>query len=158
MNRMDIITRRIVVSILVLFGIVSLVFVVILVKTFWPHYVFLEGSEKCIYHYEYINYEGARSQDAVELSSEHCQMLANIIAEKPFREALDVEKGLTPMYSLEFFDVSGDSTMILIQYVRDGRIRINGTIWDREIEGRSRELFFSTLEGYHRHDQIIVGG
>ena len=69
-----------------------------------------------------------------------------------------MEKGFVPEYSLEFFDKDGNSTMILIQRIRDKCLRINGTIWDYELRGESKEQLFSTLETYHRHDRVIEAG
>ena len=158
MKQIDIIARRIAVVVLCLFSVFCLIVIVLLAKIFWPHYVYIYNAVRCVYHYEYNNDNGIRCQDSVELTEEDCRLLVNLIGGKPFREALDLEKGFVPEYSLEFFDKDGNSTMILIQRIRDKCLRINGTIWDYEFRGETKEQLFSTLETYHRHDRVIEAG
>ena len=132
--------------------------VALLVWTFWPHYAHTAGAVRCVYRYEYNDENDVRRQDVVEVGAEDCRLLAAMFAGRAFREALDLEKGFTPEYSLEFFDAAGNATMVLIQYGQDGTVRIPGTQWDYQFARQERDLLFSTLESYHRFDDVLLAG
>ena len=97
-------------------------------------------------------------QDTVEITSDDAQKLAEFIIGKPFREALDLEKGFTTDYALDFLNDNGETIRILIQYGRHGRIRLDKTNWDYVLDEESQKEFYSILESYHRHDGVLLAG
>ena len=149
-----------------LVGKIVLVFVIIImviliglyVKAYWPHKIHFDQVVGCVYHYEYFNEADAICQDTVEITFDDAQKLVGLITEKPFREAIDLEKGFTTDYALDFLNENGETIRILIQYGRHGRIRLDKTNWDYVLDEASQKEFYSILEGYHRHDGVLLAG
>lgn len=150
--------RRIVKVVLALVTMIIAVLIALYLKTYWPHTIHLDQAVRCVYHYEYFNESDVICQDAVEIASEDVQKLAEFITGKTFREAVDLEKGFTEDYALDFLDENGEATKILLQYGRDGRVRLDKTIWDYVLDEESQKEFYSILEDYHRYDRVLLAG
>ena len=154
-RRADGIARRVAAGFLAVLTLAALLFLDLLMKMFWPHFVSLDGAERCVYRYRYVDEAETIREAAVELPEEDCQALAALIAGKPFRRAIDVHKGYTPAYSLEFYDADGVAARLLIQSFGNGRLRLDGTDWECDFEGEDGEYLLSTLEKHHSGDSVL---
>lgn len=150
--------KRILGIILIVFIIAVMAFLILVIKLYWPHRVYLDKAIRCVYHYEYFDENDVVRQDVVEIASDDVQILADLITGKPFREAIDLEKGFTEDYALEFLNENGESVKILIQYGRDGRIRLDKSNWDYVLDGGPQSQLYSILEGYHRYAGVLLAG
>ena len=149
------VARRVAAGFLAVLTLAALLFLVLLMNMFWPHFVSLDGAERCVYRYRYVDEAETIREAAVELPPEDCQALAALIAGKPFRGAIDVHKGYTPAYSLEFYDADGVAARLLIQSFGNGRLRLDGTDWEYGFEGEDGELLLSTLEKHRGGDRLL---
>ena len=149
------VARRVAAGVLAVLTLAALLFLVLLMKMFWPHFVSLDGAERCVYRYRYVDEAENIREAAVELPPEDGQALAALIAGKPFRGAIDVHKGYTPAYSLEFYDADGVAARLLIQSFGNGRLRLDGTDWEYDFEGEDGEYLLSTLEKHHGGDRLL---
>ena len=149
------VVRRVAAGVLAVLTLAALLFLALLMKMFWPHFVSLDGAERCVYRYRYVDEAENIREAAVELPAEDGQALAALIAGKPFRAAIDVHKGYTPAYSLEFYDADGVAARLLIQSFGNGRLRLDGTDWEYDFEGEDGEYLLSTLEKHHGGDRLL---
>ena len=154
-RRADGIARRVAAGVLAVLTLAALLFLVLLMKMFWPHFVSLDGAERCVYRYRYVDEAENIREAAVELPPEDGQALAALIAGKPFRGAIDLHTGYTPAYSLEFYDADGVAARLLIQSFGNGRLRLDGTDWEYDFEGEDGEYLLSTLEKHHSGDSVL---
>ena len=149
------VARRVAAGVLAVLTLAALLFLALLMKMFWPHFVSLDGAERCVYRYRYVDEAENIREAAVELPPEDGQALAALIAGKPFRAAIDLHTGYTPAYSLEFYDADGVTARLLIQSFGNGRLRLDGTDWECDFEGEDGELLLSTLEKHHGGDRLL---
>ena len=149
------VARQVAAGVLAVLTLAALLFLVLLMKMFWPHFVSLDGAERCVYRYRYVDEAENIREAAVELPEEDCQALAALIAGKPFRGAVDLHKGYTPSYALEFYDADGVASRLLIQSFGNGRLRLDGTDWECDFEGEDGELLLSTLEKHRGGDRLL---
>ncbi len=154
-RRADGIARRVAAGFLAILTLAALLFLALLMKMFWPHFVSLDGAERCVYRYRYVDEAENIREAAVELPEEDCQALAALIAGKPFRAAIDLHKGYTPAYSLEFYDADGVAARLLIQSFGNGRLRLDGTDWEYDFEGEDGKHLLSTLVKHHGGDRLL---
>ena len=149
------VARRVAAGVLAVLTLATLLFLALLMKMFWPHFVSLDGAERCVYRYRYVDEAENIREAAVELPPEDGEALAALIAGKPFRAAIDLHKGYTPAYSLEFYDADGVAARLLIQSFGNGRLRLDGTDWEYDFEGEDGEYLLSTLEKHHGGDRLL---
>ena len=149
------VAQRVAAGVLAVLTLAALLFLALLMKMFWPHFVSLDGAERCVYRYRYVDEAENIREAAVELPPEDGQALAALIAGKPFRGAVDLHKGYTPAYSLEFYDADGVVARLLIQSFGNGRLRLDGTDWECDFEGEDGEYLLSTLEKHHGGDRLL---
>lgn len=149
------VAQRVAAGVLAVLTLAALLFLALLMKMFWPHFVSLDGAERCVYRYRYVDEAENIREAAVELPPEDGQALAALIAGKPFRAAIDLHTGYTPAYSLEFYDADGVAARLLIQSFGNGRLRLDGTDWEYDFEGEDGEHLLSTLEKHHGGDRLL---
>ena len=149
------VARRVAAGVLAVLTLAALLFLALLMKMFWPHFVSLDGAERCVYRYRYVDEAENIREAAVELPPEDGEALAALIAGKPFRAAIDLHTGYTPAYSLEFYDADGVAARLLIQSFGNGRLRLDGTDWEYDFEGEDGEYLLSTLEKHHSGDSVL---
>ena len=149
------VARRVAAGVLAVLTLAALLFLALLMKMFWPHFVSLDGAERCVYRYRYVDEAENIREAAVELPPEDGEALAALIAGKPFRAAIDLHTGYTPAYSLEFYDADGVAARLLIQSFGNGRLRLDGTDWEYDFEGEDGEYLLSTLEKHHGGDRLL---
>ena len=149
------VARRVAAGVLAVLTLAALLFLALLMKMFWPHFVSLDGAERCVYRYRYVDEAENIREAAVELPPEDGEALAALIAGKPFRGAIDLHTGYTPAYSLEFYDADGVAARLLIQSFGNGRLRLDGTDWEYDFEGEDGEYLLSTLEKHHGGDRLL---
>lgn len=149
------VARRVAAGFLAILTLTALLFLLLLMNMFWPHFVSLDGVERCVYRYRYVDEAETIREAAVELPPEDCRALAALIAGKPFRGAVDLHKGYTPSYALEFYDADGVASRLLIQSFGNGRLRLDGTDWEYDFEGEDGEYLLSTLEKHHGGDRLL---
>lgn len=149
------VARRVAAGVLAVLTLAALLFLALLMKMFWPHFVSLDGAERCVYRYRYVDEAENTREAAVELPPEDGEALAALIAGKPFRAAIDLHTGYTPAYSLEFYDADGVAARLLIQSFGNGRLRLDGTDWEYDFEGEDGEYLLSTLEKHHGGDRLL---
>ena len=149
------VAQRVAAGVLAVLTLAALLFLALLMKMFWPHFVSLDGAERCVYRYRYVDEAENIREAAVELPAEDCRALAALIAGKPFRGAVDLHKGYTPSYALEFYDADGVAARLLIQSFGNGRLRLDGTDWECDFEGEDGEYLLSTLEKHHSGDSVL---
>lgn len=149
------VARRVAAGVLAVLTLAALLFLALLMKMFWPHFVSLDGAERCVYRYRYVDEAENIREAAVELPPEDGEALAALIAGKPFRRAIDLHKGYTPAYSLEFYGADGVAARLLIQSFGNGRLRLDGTDWECDFEGEDGELLLSTLEKHRGGDRLL---
>lgn len=137
------VAQRVAAGVLAVLTLAALLFLALLMKMFWPHFVSLDGAERCVYRYRYVDEAENIREAAVELPPEDGQALAALIAGKPFRAAIDLHTGYTPAYSLEFYDADGVAA------------RLDGTDWEYDFEGEDGEYLLSTLEKHHGGDRLL---
>lgn len=150
--------KQLIKIVLIFIIIIMMILIVLYIKTFWSHKIHLDQIIGCVYRYEYFNEADIICRDTVEITSDDARKLAEFITEKPFREALDLEKGFTTDYALDFLNDDGKTIRILIQYGRHGRIRLDKTNWDYVLDKESQKEFYSILESYHRHGGVLLAG
>lgn len=149
------VARRVAAGFLAVLTLAALLFLLLLMNMFWPHFVSLDGAERCVYRYRYVDEAENIREAAVELPPEDGEALAALIAGKPFRGAVDLHKGYTPSYALEFYDADGVASRLLIQSFGNGRLRLDGTDWEYDFEGEDGEYLLSTLEKHHGGDRLL---
>ena len=154
-RRADGIARRVAAGFLAILTLAALLFLALLMNMFWPHFVSLDGAERCVYRYRYVDEAENIREAAVELPPEDGEALAALIAGKPFRAAIDLHTGYTPAYSLEFYDADGVAARLLIQSFGNGRLRLDGTDWEYDFEGEDGKHLLSTLEKHHGGDRLL---
>ena len=147
------VARQVAAGVLAVLTLAALLFLVLLMKMFWPHFVSLDGAERCVYRY--VDEAENIREAAVELPPEDGEALAALIAGKPFRAAIDLHTGYTPAYSLEFYDADGVAARLLIQSFGNGRLRLDGTDWEYDFEGEDGKHLLSTLEKHHGGDRLL---
>ena len=149
------VARQVAAGVLAVLTLAALLFLLLLMNMFWPHFVSLDGAERCVYRYRYVDEAENIREAAVELPPEDGEALAALIAGKPFRAAIDLHTGYTPAYSLEFYDADGGAARLLIQSFGNGRLRLDGTDWEYDFEGEDGELLLSTLEKHRGGDRLL---
>ena len=149
------VARQVAAGVLAVLTLAALLFLALLMKMFWPHFVSLDGAERCVYRYRYVDEAENIREAAVELPPEDGEALAALIAGKPFRAAIDLHTGYTPAYSLEFYGADGVAARLLIQSFGNGRLRLDGTDWECDFEGEDGELLLSTLEKHRGGDRLL---
>ena len=118
----------------------------------------ISNSTKCIYKYTYFNEPNDICTDKVKISSTDLNVLIEILNNKHFIYSLDALSGFTSEYSLEFYCKNGILCSLQIQYGEHGIIKYENTNLIVELSPPEKELFYNTLNKYHRFDDILLAG
>lgn len=139
---------------IILFIVAAFIFVcLICIKT-----LHISNSTKCTYKYTYFNEADDICTDNVEISSADLNTLIKILNNKRFIYSLDALSGFTPDYSLEFYCKKGILCSLQIQYGAHGVIKYENTNLVIELSASDKELFYNTLNKYHRFSDILLAG